>query len=302
MNFVSRTIPYHLSEDVPTNPKIEIYFFLDLDKGTLNQDKIILFNLTEERTEKIKYEYQNKRLTITPVKDLGPNMHYQIQLVGGRKGLKNIIGQEMAETYVSEFYTKTIREVQPPVVTFPTDLTETISDITFKWKPAINAKFYELEISKTNTFHHLVWPLEQTPVYETTVTPHINYDKGTYYARIRSIAHDGTKSHYSRTIRYYFNGVKQADNMNDQHQEESIILETAGKVLESTSIIESLQKHFMNEKAIKVNESFSITGSSPKHKGLNIRTGTGFVTITFDQDVDPDSVTADSIYIVEERN
>lgn len=302
MNFVSKVDPYHLSEDVSMDRKIDIFFFLDLDQGTLTPDKILLINLNEEVSEEVRFEYRNRHLTIYPLKPLKPDMHYQVQIVGGRNGVKNIIGQEMAETYVSEFYTKKIKEIQPPILVYPIDLTEVTDDIEFEWKPVVDAKYYELEVSRSNTFHNLVWPLADTPIFETKIMPHINYEIGTYYVRIRSVNHDGKKSHYTKAVRYYYKGKTQTDNINTPSPEvkEDIVLETKGEVIGSGGIIHTLQKHFLTKQASSSHQPLKIVKSTPKHKGLHVDAGE--IVIKFNKEIDPESVTEDSIYLIEERN
>src|SRR5690606_28760952 len=113
----------------------DIYFFVDLSKGSVTEENIILFNLTEEKGESIRFEYQNRRLQIRPLQQLKPNTHYQIQLVGGRNGLEDITGNKMEETYVSEFYTKESKRLAAPIMISPTDMAEITDDITFQWEP-----------------------------------------------------------------------------------------------------------------------------------------------------------------------
>lgn len=298
MNFVRRVFPYHLSENVPVDAEIEIFFFLDLNQGTVTPENVLLFNLTEERSEEVEFEYEARRLKIKPIEDLKPNMHYQVQLVGGKDGIKNIIGQEMAETYVSEFYTKKVKQIQPPRFITPTDMVEVTDDIRFEWRPVIDADYYELEVSRSNHFQHLVWPKKETPIYETSIIPHINYEPGTYYARIRSVSYDGTKSHYSKPIRYYYKGKKQTDNIHQPYREKGIILEPQGKI--EKNMIQTLQQHFINEEDTQPSDSLKIVKSTPKHKTLNIKNTP--ISIVFNKNINPESVTSETIYLIEERN
>lgn len=301
MNFVQRVIPFHLSEDIPVDQPIDIYFFVDLSKGSVTEENIILFNLTEEKGESIRFEYQNRRLQIRPLQQLKPNTHYQIQLVGGRNGLEDITGNKMEETYVSEFYTKENKRLAAPIMISPTDMAEITDDITFQWEPVEGVKYYELEISRSNTFRNLVWPLKKVKIYETAITPHIDYEPGTYYARIRSVGEDGEPSHYSDPIRYYYSGEKQTSESGIKDHDYVIETNTRIQHAEPDSQINALQQHFANIALNQQQQSFRVVNSTPKHKALNLQ-NVGRITITFNQPVDPESVSSDSIYIIEERN
>ncbi|CDQ41819.1 Ig-like domain-containing domain [Virgibacillus salexigens] len=300
MNFVSRTFPYHLSDNVSLDQQIDIFFFLDINKKRLTSEKIILFNSTEEVSEGIEFKYNNKRLTIKPLQNMKPNSHYQVQLLGGTNGIEDITGIKLAETYICEFYTNQTEKINPPILTAPSDLVEISDDITFNWKPSIDAAYYELEISNTTNFQNLIWPNSTTPIYETSVTPHINYNKGRYYARIRSVDADGRKSHYSPTIRYYYNGQKQVTEKITKDNQ-GVKLSTKSKLVSKSSAIEALQQHFAFETKNASIDNLEIINSTPANDSRNIQEIEDII-VEFNQSIDPNTVSSKSIYVIEEKN
>ena len=304
MNFVSKSVPHHLQEKVATDQQIDIFFFIDIHKGSLTADKVILFNLTEERSEDIAFEYSNRRLIIRPRKHLSQNTHYQIQLIGGREGIKDIMGRVMAESYQSEFYTSVATTIQPPTITSPTDLVEISGDVSFKWTPSPGAAYYEVEVSRTNTFQNLVWPASEVKIYETEVSPYINYEKGLYYMRARSVNAEGKKSHYTKAIQYYYSGLPQTNNriVKEINPPPHILLETSARVISNETPINVLQQHFINELGEQKKASFHLIRSKPKHKGTNLTLNNNEIVLTFNQEIDPDSVSSEAVYVLAERN
>lgn len=219
MNFVLHTTPTHLSEKVLLGTNIEVSFMFDINVSTLNEQNIILFNMTERKAESVSITYKAKLLTVKPSKDLKPNCHYQVQLVGGQSGIKDITGRTLNDTYVFEFKTHDIEKIKPPMFLFPTDLSEITGDTVFRWTEAAGAYFYELEISRSNTFDVLAWPKANERVYATEFIPDVDYRKGQYYARIRTVNNEGFKSAYSSVIRFYYDGL---DEIPDYEQGEIV--------------------------------------------------------------------------------
>ena len=304
MNFIKKITPQNLVEDVDVDSEINVYFFPDMNMKLMQADKIILFNITEERSESIEIVYRNRNLKIKPRKLLKPNMHYQVQIIGGEDGVRDITGRIMPQGYVSEFYTKAVDLIDPPILTSPVSLTEIKDDVLFKWKPAENAAYYELEISRSNTFHNLVWPNESMPIYETSLQPYINYEYGAYYARIRSVTGDGRKSEYSDVIRYHYSGSKQTNRsemIKDLETiEDGISFKAQTSVIDNDSILESIQKNLL-EDSNEEQSSFSLSNSSPKHKAVNLNSENTSIELEFNKEIDENSVTSDSVYLIKIR-
>jgi hypothetical protein len=206
MSFVIRTFPIHLSENVPLDMKIDIFFMFDLNTETITPNNVILFNMAEQKSEPIEFEYKNRCLSIRPKQLYSPLTHYQVELLGGKTGIRDITGRDLGQSYKLEFYTADQTKIKTPTLTSPTDLSEIHGDVKFSWLAVENAYFYELQISKSNTFDVLEWPVKDHRVFGTEVIPDVSYKKGTYYARIRAVKDDGTASAFSKPIRYYYDG------------------------------------------------------------------------------------------------
>jgi Bacterial Ig-like domain len=304
MDFVLRTYPRHLSENVERDVVIEVVFMIDLNRQLLNDDLIVLFNMTEQRSVPIRYEYRNRVLKITPVEILDPLTHYQLQLIGGEKGIRDITGRYLIESYQVEFFTKDIDSIKPPVFLSPTHLSEVNVKPVFSWESVQNAYAYELQISTSNTFQNLVWPSEKTLIFNTQVTPDIHYKKGRYYARIRSVAEDGTRSAYSDVMQFYFNQetVEQSSGNVESQSEPTLAFKIkANSQVKKADPLAVLQQHFAKQNTGE--PKLFIFSSKPSHQTYNIPLSQiNQIVIEFNENIDPNSVTNQTCYLIGERN
>jgi hypothetical protein len=353
MNFIYKTIPKHTEEKVHLDQVIEIFFMIDLNQQSLREEHVILFNLTEQLVEPIQFSYNRRVLKVTPVSNLLPNNHYQFQIVGGEKGIRDITGRMMAQTYEVEFYTKDVQKIKPPTVLSPTDLTSVRESVQVELDSVVDADYYELQISKSNTFHNLVWPLDGEKVYKTSdvkLIPTIKYETGQYYLRVRSVSDDGTLSSWSSTVRYYYDGnpiiiepeepkmpseesevekPKTDTSVSEEplaeepsvqeSVEEEIITEESGEdvvsepskvILQASSRIQEnpqtqlqkLQDIFSSAEGESVSR-LHIKAVSPKDGSVNNDLSkVSTITIEFTDNIDPESITEDTCYVLSERN
>jgi hypothetical protein len=305
MDFVLRTSPRHLSENVERDVEIEVIFMIDLNRQLLNEELIVLFNLTEQKSVPIRYEYRNRVLKVKPIEPLDPLTHYQLELIGGEKGIRDITGRYLAESYKIEFFTKDVDSIKPPVFLYPTHLSEVNAKPTFSWKSVSNAYAYELQISKSNTFHNLVWPSENVLVFGTQVTPNINYEQGRYYARIRSVGEDGTRSAYSDVLQFYFNqetAQQSQAGTQSQNNSTSTFQIKANSQVQKVDQLTVLQQHFAQQNTSSESKLYAIS-SKPLHQSLNIPLSQlNQIVIEFSEDIDPSSVTNQTCYLIGERN
>lgn len=300
VNFIRRTFPGHLERNVPVNKELEIIFFVDLNKHEITSDKIKLFNLTEEKSIPIKYRYYNRKLSVKSIEPLQSNMHYQLQLIGGPEGIVDITGAYMAESYSFEFFTSSEKRITAPVITSPIHMSEVRDSITFEWQPVEDAQYYELEVSRSNTFHNLEWPSEEIKIFETKITPHIEYKKGSYYIRVRAVSITGIKSDYSKTIHVYYDGPsKESFSHVKGESDRKIKIETSSKAISGDSFLDQLQEQFSS---FNVNEkdAFKLVNSTPKNQSSNLKSAEKIVLIFNDQ-VNEDSVTSETVYVLKER-
>lgn len=319
MNFIYKTNPRHTEEKVPLDQKIDIYFMIDMNKPSIREEHVILFNLTEQIVEPVQFDYNRRILSIKPVSKLLPNNHYQLQIVGGEKGVKDITGRKMPETYEVEFTTKDVEGIKPPRILSPTDLSSVREAIQVELESNPDADYYELQISKSNTFHNLVWPTNEEKVYRTEevkVIPNIAYQTGQYYMRVRSVGLDGLKSSWSPTIRYYYDGAPIIEEPKEElmpdevppteevviAQKRKVILQASSRIQDKPTQLQSLQNIFLAKADEDVTELY-VKSATPKDNSVNnALSNIQTLVIEFTDNIDPDSITRDTCYVLSERN
>lgn len=329
MNVIYKTLPRHTEENIALDQVLEIYFMVDINKNTFTLDNVILFNISEQLVEPVTFDYNRRVLKVKPVGKLGSNNHYQLQLIGGPKGIKDITGRSMAQTFELEFTTKDTESIKPPRVLSPADVSVVREAATIQLEPNKNADYYEIQISKSNTFHHLIWPTNGEKVYSTpeiTVTPDIPYETGLYYMRVRSVGDKGELSSWSDAIRFFYEGapiirVPEEEPMPDEAipeetEEETVTVQSKRVILQTKSQptedqLTKLQNVF-SAKAGETLTSLRVKASSPKDKSVNNNVanfnsvlGNGNqkkIVIEFTEDIDPATVSKLTAYILSERN
>jgi hypothetical protein len=303
MKFVLRTFPNHLAVAVPQDVTIEIYFVIDIVTDTILPQNVILLNVEEQRSESITLEYRNKVLLIKPENKLSPNTHYQIELVGGKNGIKDITGRFLEQSYLFEFYTADVDHIKPPVLTAPAHQTSLTGPVSFAWNAAEKAYFYELEISRSNTFDVLVWPRGESRVYETQVTPDISYEPGNYYARIRTVNHSGEKSSYSKPIQFYVEKSSQHQHPDPEPPNGSDPGCSDGLDEELEQIKDELGGSEEEE------ESLNVVSMTPADQEVNVPISYDItnnplteIVVEFDDDLDLSTINSSSFYVIAQRN
>jgi hypothetical protein len=333
MNVIYKTIPSHTEENVVLDRVLEIFFMIDMNKSIFSPENIILFNITEQIVEPVTYEYNRRILAVTPTQKLKPKNQYQLQLVGGEKGLKDITGRMMADTYEVEFFTKDIESIKPPLILSPTDVTVIRELATFRLEDNMDADYYDLQISESNTFQNLVWPVNGEKVYRTTdtiVTPDVAYSNGLYYARVRSIG-KGETSSWSDIMRFFYDSVPiielpQEEPMPDEvvpepvptTEDPVVILQQSRKVVlqansqrQEEDQLSKLQGVFTN-KEVDASTNLRVKSATPKDKSVhnNVNTFNNMIVtgnhkqiiVEFTEDIDLASISKLTAYVLSERN
>lgn len=315
MNFVYKTRPHHTEENVLLDSSIEIVFMVDINKNTIRQECITLLNLSDKLVEAVKFHYHNRLLTVTPLQSLKSNSHYQLQIVGGVSGIKDITGRIMPETYELEFYTKELEGLKTPSFLLPTNKSVHSKQPSFKWSAVDKADYYEIQISKSNTFQNIIWPTDEDKIYSTTsneVTPDIEYESGQYYARIRSALATGLCGSWSNVLQFYYDDSDEieekeedpfpsAEAIPESIQSKQVILQATSKV-QTLSQVQALQNAF-SAQADTSALNMSVTSTSPKNLSVNNPLANiKQIVIEFTGDIDPTTVTTKTCYVLEERN
>lgn len=317
MNIVRRTVPRHTEENIPLDQEIHLLFMVDLNKNSISSEHVILFNITQQRTEDIHFEYYSKSLKVKSVLPLEPLNHYQLKLVGGVNGIKSITGQTMAETYELEFYTKDVASIKPPRIFAPTNVSIVKEHVTFEFEKIKEADYYEMQVSQSNTFHNIVWPLNEEKVYpmsELKVTPFIEYKTGQYYARVRSVDTEGIKSAWSSTISFYYDGNPIIEEVEDPIPSEQVSInkepEDAQTIILKASSSHSSELTQLSQLQTALSETdenndvrLYVKSTTPKNGSVNNNTDKlKTIVIEFTENIDPDSVNSSTCYLLEERN
>lgn len=314
MSIVYKTIPHHTQEEVLLDQEIEITFMLDINVNSLRQENIILLNLSEQKVEPVKFTYDRKLLKIKSLNLLHANCHYQLQIVGGVNGVKDIIGRIMAETYELEFYTKDIASIKPPVILYPNDLSIVLEKPEYRLAKVENALYYEVQISLSNTFHNLIWPKNNEKVYgeedKIVAKLDITYENAQYYVRARSVNDQGLSSSWSKPIRFYFDGqielvMPETSPSPREHQEDAdnfeVILETYTRATDHDQL-----KNLQDALSVSVKAptaKLNILNINPKNKSVNnTLESIKKIEVEFSEALDKSTISASSCYVLAERN
>jgi hypothetical protein len=231
-------------------------------------------------------------------------------LAGGEHGIEDITGRKLDDTYMFEFDTADVRELKPPVLLSPTDLSEVAVQPEFRWAPVEGADNYELQVSKSHTFGVLVWPTQDDHrIYDTSVTPDIAYEQEAYYARIRSADAEGHRSAFGKPVRFFYDGpaIIPSQTVPTTPADPADPTEPATPEVPAApeetddSQIRAIQEQL--QKLLEAAQGLKIVAVLPKDGSVNVRmTGLGAIVIELSDEVDDRFVTPDYFYIVEERN
>lgn len=311
MNFVYKTIPRHTEEDVLLDQKIKVFFMVDLNKNALKEEHIILFNMTEQKVEPVEFEYNRRILTIAPLRNLAPRSHYQLQIVGGKNGIKDITGRTMYETYEVEFFTKDIKSVKPPRILSPTDVSVVKGPVEIQIEPVEDADHYEIQISTSNTFHNVVWPKDGEIVYHTPeikVIPDVEYENRNYYVRARTVDHTFKKSAWSPVIQFYVENQEEIiepeepEIPSEQTEEKKVVLATNSRLHKNASQLDALQNVFSLQESNRHTRLYVKKTSVKDQSVHNSLERLNQIVIEFSDEIDPDSVNEETCYLLVERN
>lgn len=317
MNFIYKTIPRHTEKEIVLNSHIEVHFMIDINQQTMKNEHFILLNMTEQKIEVVNHEYQRRKLKISPIHPFRPNCHYQLQIIGGEQGVKDITGRAMPDTYEIEFYTKDVEGIKPPKILSPTNLVEVRENPSFKLQSVPEANHYELQISKSNTFHNLEWPVDKVyQITDTEIIPDITYETGQYYTRVRSVDTQGNKSSWSPTVQFYYNGapiiqVAEDPEIPTQTDEETDIVTAQTKrniILQPKSQMQEMSQVQKMQNIFSAKSETLLTGlyvkkTKPADKSVNNSLDHAKeIVIEFTEDIDAGTVDSNTCYLLSERN
>lgn len=186
VQWVLKSHPRPLAEDVGLDQSIEIVFVRDLDATQHVAYLVSLKNLVDLSEHPVEVSLQGRLIKVTPTFDLQPDAHYQLTINGGNDGLMDVRGHRMPVSYTQEFHTKSERNLPTPTITSPAADSFVSKGFEIAWTPVNGANYYEVEISKTRSFDPVIWPQFGQKQFESKVKPTL-FAKGTYYVRVRAV-------------------------------------------------------------------------------------------------------------------
>lgn len=200
--------PENYATEVDTASSIQITFSTDINVQSLSQS-IRLANSWGENVEG-RTVYRKRVITFTPFEPLEKGTNYVLTVLGDNnledgvgEGIKSILDEYMEGSFTSRFMTDSEGLLPAPNVLSPTNNT-IIKDLPiYTWEAVEGATYYEVEISQTNTFSTKLFPTtERNSIYDTTLSPNIEYTDGIYYWRIRAAGGVNGKGAWSPVMQF----------------------------------------------------------------------------------------------------
>lgn len=340
MILVRNSIPYHSEKEVDRDRNISVRFFSDMNEDTFNRNSVILFNMVEQKVEHVNLVYSNKILEVKPIELLAPGTHYKLMISGGDLGVRDIVDIPMAETYSLEFYTKDTVALKAPVLIEPNHRTIVDMPFTIKLQGDEEAAYIRLQISDSHSFNKIIYPINEQLIasqVELELTPDIKLAAGTYYLRVASVDEAGIQTAFAAPIQFYTEGnftegdeVLTPELPEEPPVEEPIEppVEEPEEPIEEPTEDEEPQEPIEGEEPVEGEEPerpiedvindeieipeipeeeeeviFKVLGLKPKQDMVHVPvTNMKTIIIRFSEDVDPDSVTMESVYVVAEKN
>lgn len=188
-------LPIRDAQDASLLPIITVELDYDLDETTVVPERLYLTcPSTQQVLGVTDIQVQGRQFSFTPVPpdaatELEPQTLYQVTIA---PGLKNILGYATTAAYTWPFTTGAAATLGTPSLTTPASGSRVDTlPLTFGWLAGANALRYRLQISTDLTFTTLSDELVTT---ELAVASAVDYDTGTYYARVRGESDDAVSA------------------------------------------------------------------------------------------------------------
>lgn len=308
MILVRNTEPFHTEKNVNRDSKIYVRFFSDMKEDTFTRNNVVLFNVSDQKTEAVHLKYRQQILTIEPVELLAPKAHYRIMITGGELGVRDIVDTPMAESFTMEFYTKEVESLKPPAIIEPNH--RTIIDMPTKIK--INgfkeAAYIRLQLSDTHDFNRILYPINEQLFASqeyVEITPDIQLPKGTYYLRVASLNEKLEQSEFGAAIQFYTEGNLTEEPAPEPEPEPPTDPPVENPDEEEGSIEDNINEQLPPPDITEEEEEllFKVLGLSPKKDMVHVPISQmKTIVLRFNEDIDPASVTNETVYVVAEKN
>ncbi len=185
--------PTNLSSGVRRDITIEVWFNHDLDRTTVTSSTVLLFDLANHKVVRGTVVYAERKISFTPDQPLSPATRYQLVVLGGDGGVKDVFGVPLAQSYRLEFTTSVELEAAVPVILEPAEQSVVSGSFVISWTHT-GSDLYDVQVAKDLLFEDVYWPLAgegYTVVYSpdrvtASVRPARAFEDGFYFVRVRA--------------------------------------------------------------------------------------------------------------------
>lgn len=304
--FIKDVSPRNGESGVSLDKIIVIKFLDDIDVDTITPENIILLSLVSRKEIPITYEYdfESRSLRIAPKIALTPNAQHKLIIRGNVDGIRTIIGDCLPVSFDAEFTTGEAEEMKAPEIIYPLHRTIVDMPLEIKVKRKDKSEYAKVEVSDTSDFHKPLYSLATPMIFafdtdELLIKPDLTLPEGRYFIRAQVMNEAGELSGYSDAIHIVTDG-----NMPETIPPE---IEVPAPDDESGEIdIEDLNNNLEgddeDEEEEGAEKEAAIIGMHPKQDALHIPIELlSVISIHFDGEIDPESITSDTVYLVKER-
>lgn len=187
---ISFTEPPHGSSSHPVVDPIKIYFTVDLDQASVNAGSVVLLNLDTKQVQPGSVSYASRCLTFVPER-LVPATHYQFLIIGGEKGIRDVLGNSLEQTQRLEFVTAGDVALSPPLLVAPVDQSVVQGAPAIAWQALGDDVSYVVQLSSSQDFLDVIWSetVSTSPDVNglVSVQPALNLLPGMYYVRVQAV-------------------------------------------------------------------------------------------------------------------
>lgn len=194
--------------DTPLDSTIEIIFNTDLDPATVDTATVIV-QLSSTTPISGAVSYSQRKATFVPDNPLDPGARYQVVVVGGVNGVKDINGNTMSSDYNFNFETTTVEPLVAPELASPAD-ESSITSPELSWNSVTATAEYEVQLATEPSFSTILWSTT-TPDLFVSIGVSLESEKQ-YFWRVRAI--DTDEGPWSMVRTFYY-GTYNADPLQD---------------------------------------------------------------------------------------
>jgi len=279
------TFPGSLARDIATNTKVTIRFNVDLHARHIADTVIVRCLETTIMDARLEdpgvaaqstvvsgiITYGDRALVFTPDYELKPNMVYSVMVISNaaaQQGVRSALGRFMPKNYVFNFMTAQRTALKPVQLISPAHNAVINTAPTFNWRMSTSARYYNVEVSRSNTFRTIHWSnYVDSSVIEPPLKPIEHFaenlfdEDGIYYWRVQAVSWHDDASDYSAVYQFNIDRSK----VSTIHPTDSLPLDPAlpeQPILSTaTELLSTFPEHNFSNVATNLNSiSFKLAG------------------------------------------